>query len=71
MLRKKNKILINIGLFLIGSLGLVLLLNRLFPLPISKEFSKEIFAEDTTLLTAYLTTDQKWRMQSTLSDISP
>ena len=58
-------------MFFITSLGIVLLLNKLFPLPISKEFSKEILARDSTLLTAYLTTDQKWRMQSSLSDISP
>ena len=71
MLKKKYKILIRLVLFLIGSLGIVLILNKLFPLPVSKEFSKEILAKDSTLLTAYLTTDQKWRMKSSLSDISP
>lgn len=36
-----------------------------------KEFSKEILAKDSTLLTSYLTKDQKWRMQSTIDEVSP
>jgi len=49
----------------------LLLLNIIFPLPGMKSYSKEIYAKDGTLLTAYLTEDDKWRMYSKLNDISP
>ena len=41
-----------------------IVLDLLFPLPHKKEFSKEIHANDGTLLTAYLTTDDKWRLKN-------
>lgn len=47
------------------------LLDLLFPLPGKKEFSKEILAKDGTLLTAYLTNDDKWRLRTELEEISP
>ena len=40
---------------------LFIVFDLLFPLPKRKEFSKEIHANDGTLLTAYLTKDDKWR----------
>lgn len=46
-------------------------LNLLFPLPSLKEFSKEIHAKDGTLLTAYLTSDDKWRLRTQLEEVSP
>jgi penicillin-binding protein 1C len=48
-----------------------IVLNVLFPLPGKKEFSKEIHAKDGTLLTAYLTTDDKWRLRTELDEVSP
>ncbi len=54
--------------------GIVLalfLLDLLFPVPVIKQYSKEIVASDGTLLTAYLTADDKWRMQTTLDEVSP
>jgi penicillin-binding protein 1C len=48
-----------------------ILLDLLFPLPAQKEFSKEIYAKDGTLLTAYLTSDDKWRLRTRLEDVSP
>jgi len=36
-----------------------------------KSFSKEIYAKDGTLLTAYLTEDDKWRMFTKLNEITP
>ena len=36
-----------------------------------KPFSKEIYANDGTLLTAYLTGDDKWRMFSKLDEVTP
>lgn len=46
-------------------------LDLLFPLPMLKEFSKEIHAKDGTLLTAYLTGDDKWRLRTKLDEVSP
>ncbi len=45
-------------------------LDLLFPLPEQKEFSKEILANDGTLLTAYLTDDDKWRLKTELGEVS-
>ena len=46
-------------------------LDLLFPLPRKKEFSKEIHANDGALLTAYLTSDDKWRLRTELEEVSP
>jgi len=48
-----------------------ILMDLLFPLPERKEFSKEIHAKDGTLLTAYLTSDDKWRLRTELDEVSP
>jgi len=48
-----------------------IVLDVLFPLPGKKEFSKEIHAKDGTLLSAYLTTDDKWRLRTELEEVSP
>ena len=45
-------------------------LDLLSPLPNPKEFSKEIYAKDGTLLTAYLTNDDKWRLRTELDEVS-
>ncbi len=50
---------------------LFIVLDLLFPLPSKKEFSKEIHSKDGTLLTAYLTCDDKWRLRTELDEISP
>jgi penicillin-binding protein 1C len=50
---------------------LFVVLNLLFPLPKQKEFSKEIHAKDGTLLSAYLTSDDKWRLRTEHEEISP
>ena len=50
---------------------IIVLIDLLFPLPRMKSFSKEIYAKDGTLLTAYLTDDDKWRMYTSLDEISP
>lgn len=46
-------------------------LDLLFPLPKQKEFSKQIHAKDGTLLTAYLTSDDKWRLRTEIEEVSP
>lgn len=63
---KKKLILIAVSLPV-----LFLLFDFLFPLPPMKTFSTEIYAKDGTLLTAYLTRDDKWRMFSTLDEVTP
>ena len=50
---------------------LFVILDFFFPLPDKIEFSKEIHAKDGTLLTAYLTKDDKWRMRTELNKVSP
>jgi len=52
-------------------LMLFVVLDLLFPLPEQNEYSKEILANDGTLLTAYLTDDDKWRLKTGLEEISP
>ncbi|MEJ2104394.1 MAG: transglycosylase domain-containing protein [Ignavibacteriaceae bacterium] len=52
-------------------LFLFVVLDFVFPLPDKIEFSKEIHAKDGTLLTAYLTKDDKWRMRTELDKVSP
>lgn len=49
----------------------VIALDLIFPLPNPKEFSKVIYAKDGTMLSAYLTRDDKWRMKTNLDEVSP
>ena len=67
MIIKKHKIVST----LIAILLFLFLLNILFPLPQPKTYSKEIYSSNGTLLTAYLTKDEKWRMKTTLDKVSP
>jgi len=55
---------------ILAMLLLYIALDLLFPLPQVKEFSKEIHAKDGTLLTAYLTSDDKWRLRTELDEVS-
>src|SRR4030042_1152121 len=64
---RKTLILILVFTFTI----FIVLLDFLFPLPQMKSFSKEIYAKDGTLLTVYLTEDDKWRMFTKLNEITP
>lgn len=54
------------GYILFLSLSLVM-----FPLPSPKPYSTMIMAKDSTLLCAYLSTDDKWRMETKVKDIHP
>jgi len=56
---------------LTGILVVVLTLNLLFPLPKPKEFSKVIYANNGSLLSAYLTKDDKWRMKTSPDEVTP
>jgi penicillin-binding protein 1C len=61
---KLTKIVLTI--FVLG-----LILDLLSPLPNLKQYSKQILSNDGTLLTAYLTDDDKWRMRTNIEDVSP
>ncbi len=50
---------------------LVIILDGLFPLPKIKSYSKTVYAANGTLLNAYLTKDDKWRMRTKLEEVSP
>ncbi len=51
--------------------GLFLLLDLLFPLPAPKPFSQTIYAQDSSLLCAYLSPDDKWRLETRPGDVHP
>ena len=56
----------------IGFLCIVfLLLNLLFPLPDKVEYSPIVTDNKGELMHAYLTGEEKWRMRTTLNEISP
>jgi len=46
-------------------------LDIFFPLPNLKPYSKTIYSNNGTLLNAYLTIDDKWRMRTNLDEVSP
>lgn len=48
-----------------------LLMNRLFPLPDNIHYSTIMLDSKGEVVHAFLTTDQKWRMKTELSEISP
>ena len=48
-----------------------IILNFLFPPPNLKEYSQVIYAKDSTMLSAYLTSDDKWRMETKVEDVTP
>ena len=58
------------GAVLLALWLLFLLANALFPLPAPKPYSQTIFSADSTLLAAYLSPDDKWRLRSSLDQVS-
>lgn len=55
-------------------MGLMLLfftLNIFFPLRVNIEYSQIVTARDGTVLNAFLTSDDKWRMMTELDEITP
>lgn len=50
---------------------LFLILNALFPFHISISYSRIVLAGDGTVIQAFLSADEKWRMPVTLNEISP
>jgi penicillin-binding protein 1C len=60
-----------LGIAIVGLFLLFLLFNRIFPLPDKIEYSTVITDNKGEVINAYLTSDQKWRMKTELSEISP
>ncbi len=56
---------------LAGFLLLIKLLDVAFPLPDSPTYSKVITARDGTMLSAYLTPDDKWRLYTSVDEVNP
>ncbi len=56
---------------LAGLICLCVSFDIAFPLPPLKPFSKVILANDGTLLNAYLTKDDKWRLRCSPDEVSP
>jgi len=56
---------------LISFIVVITLLDIIFPIPKQKAYSKVIKSEDGSLLAAYLTSDDKWRLRTQLQDVSP
>ncbi len=61
-----------VSLFAIGILSLIFFISfYFFPLPEFKNFSKTVYSSDSTLIAAYLTEDDKWRLRTRLNEVSP
>lgn len=50
---------------------MVFALDKVFPLPPQEPYSKIIYAKDGTILSAYLSKNDKWRMPVHLEEVSP
>lgn len=59
------------GKIAIALVGVLILLNLFFPLKINTRYSTLITASDGTLLHAFLSPDDKWRMYVELKEITP
>ena len=60
-----------IGITAVASFVLFLLLNAIFSLPDKIEYSTIVTDNKGEVVHAYLTNDEKWRMKTTLEEISP
>ncbi len=50
---------------------IALFLNYIFPPLSPKSYSQIIFANDSTMLAAYLSDDDKWRLKTSENEITP
>ena len=69
-----QKLLLLVKRFVIVAVSIFfvfLLLNLLFPLPDRIDYSVTITDSRGDIVNAYLTSDQKWRLKTELSEISP
>lgn len=68
---KQTKLLRYGGSSLLVVMVFLILLNLFFPLKIDIEYSQIITDKDNNIIHAYLTSDDKWRMKTTLEEITP
>ena len=47
------------------------ILNLVFPPPKIKDYSKTVYSSEKTLLNAYLTKDDKWRLRTKIDEVTP
>jgi penicillin-binding protein 1C len=66
-----KKWLIRIGIGAVSLFVLFLLLNWIFPVPSTKEYSTIVTDNKGEVVHAFLTADQQWRMKTELNEISP
>ena len=66
--RKRRKYLF---LTLLTPVILFFILNLIFPLRVKIEYSQIVTANDGTVIHAFLTRDEKWRMMTEMNEISP
>ncbi len=71
MRRKVNHILNKTGHFLYGLVLIFVLLNWLVPFRFSVDYSKSVYAKDGELLGVYLNKTDKWRLHTSINDVSP
>jgi penicillin-binding protein 1C len=57
--------------FLFAPVILFFVLNFIFPLRVKIEYSQIVIANDGTVIHAFLTRDEKWRMLTEMNEISP
>ncbi len=71
---KNNRLLKGVRFVLLAfaiGFGLFFVLNILFPMRVDIEYSQIVTARDGTVLNAFLTSDEKWRMMTELDEITP
>ncbi len=56
---------------MVVSIFFFFLLNLLFPVQVNKDYSNIVIAADSTVIHSYLSSDEKWRMKTELSEITP
>ncbi len=68
----KIPIKLRIPLYIIFSgIFLFFLLNIIFPLKVNIKYSQIVLASDSTVIHAFLSSDEKWRMKTELPEITP
>ncbi len=71
MIQVNKKVLVKKAFFYaVGIIIIIFLLDIIFPLPNLKRFSKAVYSENGELLSAYLTKDDKWRLETNIDSVS-
>ncbi len=68
---QRKRLAKKLGIVLFSGFILFLLIDLAFPFNIDKSYSPLVYAQDGTLLSGFLSKDDKWRMHTNLEEISP